>query len=165
MGDLAKIKLKKIDDAATIPVRATNGSSGYDLFALEAVEIPIRESRLIRTGISLEIPYGYEGQIRSRSGLAIKEGIFVLNSPGTIDSDYRGELMVVLYNLGMNNYKISVGDKIAQLIFQRIELPNLEPVDLLSETERGSGGFGSTDKKKRAKKENVEGLAEGISKS
>lgn len=162
MADLPiRVKLKKLNETATIPFRATPGSNGYDLFAIEEKKIFIRQVEVIKTGISLEIPYGYEAQVRSRSGLAMKHQLFVLNSPGTIDSDYRGEIMVLLYNLGMDNYTIYPGDKIAQLTFCACQLPEFDVVEELSSTERGTGGFGSTGKR-RSKKGDSDGLAEGI---
>lgn len=162
MGDLSTIKLKKLDERAIIPFRATPGSNGYDLFAIEEVKIFIREVGVIRTGIALEIPYGYEAQVRSRSGLAMKDQLFVLNSPGTIDSDYRGEIKVLIYNLGMENYTIYPGDKIAQLAFCACQLPEFNVVEELSETVRGDAGFGSTGRKKSKKAVSLEGMAEAL---
>lgn len=162
MGDLAQIKIKKMVENAIIPVRATPGSSGYDLYCTETTDVYLRTITPIKTGVAIELPYGYEAQVRSRSGLAMKNQIFVLNSPGTIDSDYRGEIVVLLFNAGWEHYTIQAGERIAQLVFAKIELPDLQIVSELNQTERGIKGFGSTDKKRRSKKENVEGLAEGI---
>jgi len=140
------------------PTYETENSSGIDLRAdvltphhaeeLDAFKlaIPCGERRIISTGIHVEIPKGYEGQVRSRSGLAAKQGVFVLNSPGTIDSDYRGEIKVILQNLGVEAFFIEQGDRIAQLVFSPVEQFNFEKVFKLKETERGSGGFGSTGK-------------------
>jgi dUTP pyrophosphatase len=126
--------------------RATSGSSGYDLASAEDGEliIPAGAVVLVRTGLALELPPGLEGQVRSRSGLAARSGIFVLNSPGTIDSDYRGEVKVVLANFGDSPISVFPGDRIAQLVF--IEVPSvcLVAVDEIAPTERGAGGFGSS---------------------
>jgi len=127
-------------------VRATSGSSGYDLASAEDGELTILPGAvaLVRTGLALELPPGLEGQVRSRSGLAARSGVFVLNSPGTIDSDYRGEMKVVLANFGGAPFSVFPGDRIAQLVF--IKVPNvcLVAVDELAPTERGGGGFGSS---------------------
>ncbi|MCX6084781.1 MAG: dUTP diphosphatase [Caldiserica bacterium] len=126
--------------------RATSGSSGYDLASGEDGELTILPGAvaLVRTGLALELPPGLEGQVRSRSGLAARSGVFVLNSPGTIDSDYRGEVKVVLANFGDAPCSVFPGDHIAQLVF--IQVPNvcLVAVDELAPTERGAGGFGSS---------------------
>ena len=125
---------------------ATPGSSGYDLASAEDGELTILPGNvaLVRTGLALELPPGLEGQVRSRSGLAAKSGVFVLNSPGTIDSDYRGEVKVVLANFGDAPFPVLPGDRIAQLVF--IQVPNvcLVAVDELVPTGRGAGGFGSS---------------------
>jgi len=126
--------------------RATPGSSGYDLASAEDGELTILPGAvvLVRTGLALELPPGLEGQVRSRSGLAARSGVFVLNSPGTIDSDYRGEVKVVLANFGDAPFSVFPGDRIAQLVF--MEVPNvcLVAVDEMTPTERGAGGFGSS---------------------
>jgi dUTP pyrophosphatase len=115
------------------------------------LEIPIQlkplQRALVPTGLFLEIPHGYEAQVRPRSGLAIKQGITCLNTPGTIDADYRGELKVILINLSDQEQSITNGDRIAQLVFQQVEKVSLEVVDVLNETERGNGGFGHTGNK------------------
>ena len=108
------------------------------------VDIPPMGRAKIPTGLKIEIPDGYEGQIRSRSGLAAEYGIAVLNSPGTIDSDYRGEIEIILINLGCQSYTVKNGDRIAQLVIAPVVQADLAEADCLSETERGSGGFGST---------------------
>ncbi len=132
-----------------LPVYATTGSSGMDIRA--NLEIPIQlkplQRALVPTGLFLEIPHGYEAQVRPRSGLAIKQGITCLNTPGTIDADYRGELKVILINLSDQEQSITNGDRIAQLVFQQVEKVSLEVVDVLNETERGNGGFGHTGNK------------------
>ena len=129
-----------------LPAYATEGASGMDLRA--NLDRPLllhpMERHLVPTGISIEIPAGYEAQVRPRSGLAIKQGITCLNSPGTIDSDYRGEIKVILINLGQADCEIRHGDRIAQMIFARTEIAELFVVEQLNESERDSGGFGHT---------------------
>ena len=129
-----------------LPAYATEGSSGMDLRAnlLEPLTIAPLERMMVPTGIFLEIPHGYEAQVRPRSGLAIKQGLTCLNSPGTIDADYRGELKVILINLSAEHQVISHGDRIAQMVFQKIEIVELESTDQISETARNAGGFGHT---------------------
>jgi dUTP pyrophosphatase len=143
------LKIRRLHPEAKLPKRMTPGSAGLDLFARldKPAMFAFGCRHLIPTGISVEIPPGYEGQIRPRSGLAAKHGITVLNSPGTIDSDYRGELMVLLVCLGENPgnvWSIHDGDRIAQLVIVPVALLPIVEVDETSETERGSGGFGST---------------------
>jgi len=127
-----------------LPVSASEFSSGVDLLSAEAADTVLKTGKikLISTGIKIMIPEGYEGQIRPRSGLALKHGITVLNTPGTIDSDYRGIVKVILINLGEEDFNIRRGDRIAQLVIQKIFFPNLKLVDTLDETKRGEGGFG-----------------------
>lgn len=131
-----------------LPEYATAGSSGVDLRAwLEApVVIKPLERSLVPTGIYLEIPPGWEAQVRPRSGLAIKQGLTCLNTPGTIDSDYRGEIKVILVNLDSVEHTIHSGDRIAQMVFQQVQQVNWVPVDSLESSERGEGGFGHTGK-------------------
>jgi len=128
------------------PSRATEHASGFDLRA--AVEVPLSlgpgERALVPTGISIAIPPGYEGQVRPRSGLALKHGISIVNAPGTIDADYRGEIGVILVNLAKEPFLIERGERIAQLVIARVPECELEIVDSLDETSRGTGGFGST---------------------
>jgi len=121
-------------------------ASGFDLFACleEPVTVPAGKFCLVSAGFSMEIPHHYEAQIRPRSGLAAKHGITLLNTPGTIDSDYRGEVKVILINLGSEDVKIENGDRIAQMVIAKIPIVDILEVDELSQTERGSGGFGST---------------------
>jgi dUTP pyrophosphatase len=126
-----------------LPAYQTPGSAGIDLCANEAVYIPAGFTPMVLTGLYLEIPEGYEAQVRSRSGLAA-QGIVVANSPGTIDSDYRGEVCVLLHNLSSYDYTVAAGDRIAQLVFAPVIQVELEEVSELSDTERGTGGFGST---------------------
>jgi dUTP pyrophosphatase len=132
--------------AAALPRYATAGAAGADVEAFIPQEITINsgERKKIPTGLILEIPAGWEAQVRPRSGLAIKHGITVLNSPGTIDSDYRGELEIILVNLGKESYTVHSGDRIAQLVFAPAPQVYLEAVEDLACSERGEGGFGST---------------------
>ncbi len=127
-----------------LPVSASEFSSGVDLLSAEASDIILKPGKikLISTGIKIKIPKGYEGQIRPRSGLALKHGITVLNTPGTIDSDYRGIVKVILINLGEKDFFIQRGDRIAQLVIQKIFFPNFKLVETLDKTKRGEGGFG-----------------------
>lgn len=129
-----------------LPNYQTLGSSGMDLLSNNETEIIIKpmERTLVPTGIYLEIPMGYEGQVRARSGLSIKNGITLVNCVGTIDSDYRGELRVPIINLGSQPFKILKGDRIAQLIITKYERISWDQVDSVEETDRGTGGFGST---------------------
>ena len=131
-----------------LPQYATAGSSGLDLRAdlNSPIELQAMERKLVPTGLFIEIPGGYEAQVRPRSGLAINHGITCLNSPGTIDSDYRGEIKIVLINLSGEKHIISPGDRIAQLVLQQVEKISWEQVSVLSETVRNNQGFGSTGK-------------------
>lgn len=140
---MVQLKVKKLSDTASIPIYATEGAAGMDLFSDEEVELKPMEIRAVGTGIAVEIPQGYEGQVRPRSGLALK-GITVANAPGTIDSDYRGEVKVILINLSGKKFKIEKGMRIAQLIISRCGRVEVEEVSELSDTKRGEGGFGST---------------------
>ncbi len=128
------------------PRRMTPGSAGLDLYACvdEPVEIPPKQLEMIGTGYAIALPPGYEGQVRPRSGLALKHKIGVLNSPGTIDSDYRGEIKVILFNFGDEPYSVSDRERIAQLVIGTVPSVVFEEVDRLDETERGAGGYGHT---------------------
>ena len=132
-----------------LPHYETEASAGMDLRANipEFVTLQPLERAIIKTGLFIELPIGYEAQVRPRSGLAAKSGVTVLNAPGTIDADYRGEIGVILVNLSNEPFVIANGERIAQLVIARHERAKWEPVDELSETARGSGGFGSTGKK------------------
>lgn len=145
------LKVKRLPHAEGIPLPsyATPHSSGLDLRAAisEPVKIKPFERVVIPTGLIIEIPEGYEGQVRPRSGLALKKGITVLNSPGTIDSDYRGEVKVILINLGNEEVVIERGDRIAQLVISPVQRVEVVEVEELTETIRGEGGFGSTGTK------------------
>ncbi|MBA4550038.1 dUTP diphosphatase [Thermoactinomyces intermedius] len=131
-----------------LPVKMSTGSSGFDLHAAvkDPVEIKPGRWKLIPSGIALSMPAGLEAQVRPRSGLALKHGITVLNTPGTIDADYRGEIGVILLNLGERPFRVQRGDRIAQLVFMQVPAVSLKVTDSLDETERGSGGFGHTGK-------------------
>ena len=129
-----------------VPNYGTEAAAGVDLRAFIEQDILIRPMQriLIKTGLFMEIPVGYEAQVRPRSGLAIKKGITVLNSPGTIDADYRGEIMVILINLSNEDFIVKTGDRIAQMVIAAHEQANWKLVETLDDTERGAGGFGST---------------------
>ncbi|SHI71085.1 dUTP pyrophosphatase [Dethiosulfatibacter aminovorans DSM 17477] len=139
------VKIKKTNDF-DLPQYKTEGSSGMDLSAdiNEPIVLKPFERYLVPTGIYIEIPIGYEAQIRARSGLAIKNGISLVNGIGTIDSDYRGEIKVILINLGGEDFTIYRGDRIAQMIFAKVEIADIEEVEIVDETARGAGGFGHT---------------------
>ena len=143
---MVKILIKKLNSKVKLPKYKTDGSSGMDLMAFLSKPISImpQKSELIPTGISIAIPDNTEVQIRPRSGLAVKNDISVLNSPGTIDSDYRGEIKVILFNHGKKMFKIENGLRIAQMVICPIIKAQIKVVDSLSETSRGEGGFGST---------------------
>lgn len=143
--------LLKIINQSTnpLPQYATAGAAGMDVRAHLAAPLPLQPMQrlAVPTGLFLEIPDGYEVQVRPRSGLALKQGLTCLNTPGTIDSDYRGELQVILINLSTELQTIQPGDRIAQLVLQKVEQVQWQEVDALTETARNAGGFGSTGKK------------------
>ena len=145
---MVKLLIKKLQKNIILPEYKTDGSSGMDLMANveQTVKMLPGEKKIISTGIMVAIPEQYEIQIRPRSGLAAKNGISVLNTPGTIDSDYRGEIKIILINLGKDIFEIKKNDRIAQMIVCPIIKVELEEVESLPETIRGKGGFGSTDK-------------------
>lgn len=130
--------------AARLPRRAHPGDAGADLFSVESVTIPPGERRDVGTGIALAIPEGYAGFVQPRSGLAFKYGIMVVNSPGLIDAGYRGEVRVALYNSGHEPFVVNTGERIAQLVIQRVEEPDFVVAQVLPDTVRGDGGFGSS---------------------
>lgn len=141
------MKIKIINNNGfALPQYETEGSAGMDVRAAISKPINLKpmERAIIKTGLYVELPAGVEAQVRARSGLAIKHGISLVNGIGTIDSDYRGEIGVILINLGDKHYTINRGDKIAQLVFMKYERVELESVEQLSETKRGAGGFGHT---------------------
>lgn len=143
------LKIRVINQSRhPLPDYATAGSSGLDLRAnLDSpVVLNSLERKLIPTGLFMEIPEGFEAQVRPRSGLAIKQGLTCLNSPGTIDADYRGEIKIILINLSSDSQQVNDGDRIAQLVFQKVEKVNLISVSELTSSERAEGGFGHTGK-------------------
>jgi dUTP pyrophosphatase len=143
------LKVRIINQSGhALPAYETEGAAGMDLRALleEAVILKSLERKLIPTGLFIELPQGFEAQVRPRSGLAYRHGITVLNSPGTIDADYRGEIKVLLINLSDTEVKIENGERIAQMIVSRHEVVSWEQVEVLNETRRGAGGYGHTGK-------------------
>jgi dUTP pyrophosphatase len=138
------VRIMKLRDGALLPAKAHEDDAGYDLFACEDISIPAGESRLVPTGVALGLPPMAEAQIRPRSGLALHSQITVLNTPGTIDAGYRGEVGVILINHGRQGFEVKKGMKMAQLVIGRILPTQLLEVDDLDATQRGSGGFGST---------------------
>ena len=140
------MKVRIVTETGIVPSYETQGSSGMDLKAKEDYIIKPKERCLVKTGLYIELPEGFEGQIRGRSGLALKNGITLANGIGTIDSDYRGEIMVILINHGEETFMINKGDRIAQLIIAKYEKAEWETVTEISDTGRGTGGFGSSGK-------------------
>lgn len=138
------VKVKRVRKDAVIPQYATPGAAGFDLVAAEDVFLRGGETKLVPTGLSFEIPEGYEMQIRPRSGLSLKTGLRIANAPGTIDSDYRGEVKIIVENTSNTYHHIEKGDRIAQGVIAPVMRAVFEEADDLSETDRGSGGFGST---------------------
>ncbi len=139
-----KIKILKLDESATIPQYSHPGDAGLDLFSIAEQTILPGEAKLIHTGIAIELPTGTEAQIRPRSGLALKHSITVLNTPGTIDAGYRGEIGVILINHGKNPFTVLSGMKIAQMVIASVINAEIVTDEELSSSSRGSGGFGST---------------------
>ena len=144
---MVKIKIKKIHPDAIIPKYAHKGDSGMDVYSIEEFKLKTLERKLVKTGLSFEIPIGYEIQTRPKSGLAIKYGITIVNAPGTIDSCYRGELGIILMNTDKENYSVKKGEKIAQIVLQKVEEIEFIKTENLNSTSRGENGFGSTGKK------------------
>ena len=145
---MVKVLVKRLDSKVKIPQYKTSGSSGMDLMAFvkNSIKIEPNTLELVPTGLSVAIPEDLEIQIRPRSGLAAKSNIGILNTPGTIDSDYRGELKIILFNHGNKDFIVNNNDRVAQMVLMPILKMELEEVDQLPETLRGSGGFGSTGK-------------------
>ena len=145
---MVKVLIKKLSSEVQLPSYKTSGASGMDLMAFikSSITVKPKTSSLIPTGLSIAFSEDYEVQIRPRSGLAAKNNISVLNTPGTIDSDYRGEIKVIIYNHGNNDFLINNGDRIAQMILMPVVKIELEETNNLPETIRGKGGFGSTGK-------------------
>lgn len=147
IGNLMFIKTKVLDKRATLPEPMTASAAGSDLCAIEDTHLQPGERRLIKTGLAMEIPAGYVGLVCSRSGMALKHGVFVLNAPGVVDSDYRGDVGVILFNGGSSAFPIMTGDRIAQLLIMPVAQVGFMDVEELDDTERGEGGFGSTGNK------------------
>ena len=145
---MAKVLIKRLDPKVKLPAYKTEGASGMDLMAFinNTISLKPKTSTLVPTGLSVAFSKNFEIQIRPRSGLAAKNNISVLNTPGTIDSDYRGEIKVIIFNHGNNDFIINNGDRIAQMILTPVEKMELEETNDLPETLRGEGGFGSTGK-------------------
>ncbi len=133
-----------LSEDATLPSYKTEGSAGLDLSCSEEFDLKPLERKLVGTGIKIAVPVGFEAQVRPRSGLAIKQGVTMVNSPGTIDSDYRGEVKLIMINLSQQAVSFKKGDRVAQLVICPVARVELQVVDSLDETERGEGGFGST---------------------
>lgn len=144
-----KMKIKKLNERATIPTYGTDFAAGADLYSCEEGEITVApgETRFVHTGIALEIPQGYVGLVYARSGLSTKRGLAPANKVGVIDCDYRGEIMVALYNQSSAVQTLAVGERVAQIVFTKYDTAEFEVVDELDSTERGAGGFGSTGRK------------------
>ena len=145
---MVKVLIKKLNPSVQLPIYKTNGASGMDLMANieKTIDLKPGKSCLVPTGLSVAFPEEYEIQIRPRSGLAAKNNISVLNTPGTIDSDYRGEIKIILFNHGNENFTINNNDRVAQMVLTPIIKMELEETNQLPETIRGKGGFGSTGK-------------------
>ncbi len=141
-----KIKIKRLSEFSIIPKYMTPGSSGMDLYSVEDVDIRPGQTSVVDVGLSFELPVGVEMQIRSRSGMAAKHAVVVANSPGTVDSDFRGPVKVILVNNGAYTFKVLKGDRVAQCVIATYEVADLVEYEDLSETDRGSGGLGSTGK-------------------
>lgn len=141
---MIRVPVQKLRPHAVIPAYAHPGDAGVDLYAAEDLTLKPGERALTPTGIAVAIPDGYEGQVRPKSGLALKQGLSVVNTPGTVDAGYRGEVGVILINLGQEAVEIRRGQKIAQMVFTKVERASFEVVEKLDDTSRGAGGFGST---------------------
>jgi dUTP pyrophosphatase len=145
-SDKVQVKVKRLNHGAGLPLPtyASEGAAGMDVCAAESLTLKVGKRHAVATGLAFAIPNGYEVQVRPRSGLALKHGITCLNTPGTVDSDYRGEVKVILANLGDDDFAIQRGDRIAQLVVAPVIQAAMVEVDALDETVRGAGGFGST---------------------
>lgn len=143
---MLKINLKKIDEHAKLPERMSKHAAGYDLYSSNNEPILLKKKSLllVPTGIAISLPQGFEAQIRPRSGLAVKHQLGILNSPGTIDSDYRGEVKIIIYNFGEEDFVIEPQTRIAQMVINKHEVAEFILVEDLDDTTRGSGGFGHT---------------------
>jgi dUTP pyrophosphatase len=145
-SERVEVHVKRLNNGAALPLPdyASDGAAGMDICAAEGLTLRVGKRHAVATGFALAIPRGYEVQVRPRSGLALNHGITCLNTPGTIDSDYRGEVKVILANLGDEDFQIARGDRIAQLVVAPVTHAAMIEVDALDDTARGSGGFGST---------------------
>jgi len=141
-----RVNIMRVDKELPLPSYAHDGDAGVDLYSSEDYVLKPGETKLISSGIKIEVPKEYEAQIRPRSGLALKNSVTVLNTPGTIDHQYRGIVGIILINHGKNDFHIKKGERIAQMVFNKIESVDFNEVEELSETKRGDGGFGSTGK-------------------
>jgi len=139
-----QVKFKKLSKYASIPYQQHKHDAGYDVTAAEAAVVPAGKWTLVKTGLAVQLPDDMELQVRSRSGLALKKGVFCLNAPGTVDAGYRNEIGVILANLGNEDFHIEIGDRVAQFIFQHPKHPGISEVSDINESDRGLGGFGST---------------------
>ncbi|MDD5086980.1 MAG: dUTP diphosphatase [Candidatus Nanoarchaeia archaeon] len=144
MTEKLKVKIKRVSASAIIPCYAHDGDAGVDLYSDEDCVLKPGERKLVKTGIKISIPYGYEAQVRPKSGLALNHGISLCNSVGTIDSGYRGEICVILINHGSEEFKVKKAIKIAQMVFNKFKEAEFQEVEELDETKRNQGGFGST---------------------
>lgn len=138
------VKFKRLSDTAQVPQQQHSHDAGYDVTAAEATLIPAGKWALVKTGLAVQLPDDMELQVRSRSGLALKKGVFCLNAPGTVDAGYRNEIGVILANLGEEDFPVNIGDRVAQFIFQYPKHPAICEVSDLDDSDRGLGGFGST---------------------
>lgn len=145
---MVKVQIKKIKDNAILPNYAHEGDAGVDLYSTESYTLRPGERTLVSTGIKIALPLGYEAQVRPKSGLALKAGISVCNTPGTVDACYRGEVGIIAINHSTEDYNIEPGQKVAQMVFKKVEHAEFEEVDELDETARNEGGFGSTGLKR-----------------
>ncbi|PIN79404.1 dUTP diphosphatase [Candidatus Woesearchaeota archaeon CG10_big_fil_rev_8_21_14_0_10_34_8] len=146
-GIKMKVEILKTEKDLPTPKYAHDGDAGMDVYSAIDHELQPRERKLIPAGFKMAVPYGFEVQVRPRSGLALKHGISVVNSPGTIDHQYRGDVGILLINHSNESFSIKRGDRIAQIVFNKVELVHFDEVESLSETTRGEGGFGSTGNK------------------
>lgn len=146
LSDPVPVQVKRLNNSAGLPLPsyASEGAAGMDVCAAESLTLKVGKRHAVSTGLAFAIPHGYEVQVRPRSGLALKHGITCLNTPGTIDSDYRGEVKVILANLGDDDFVIQRGDRIAQLVVAPVTQAAMVEVEALDDTARGAGGFGST---------------------
>lgn len=144
MIEMLKVKIQRLDKSLPLPSYKTPFSAGMDLYSRIDVVLKRGEITLVPTGIAISLPEGYEAQIRPRSGLALKHGLTLLNTPGTIDADYRGEIALIMINVGKEDFVVEKGMRLAQMVITRYEKVEFEEVDALPDSQRGTGGFGST---------------------